>query len=479
MRTRNLVALAVTVTLASAAVLVGSLDRDGDGSTPAPVDPVPTTTVPPPQGLALPAGRQPEPVLDAPEGGRTVPAAVRQRLARLLADRDLGRSVGVLVRDLDDDRDVLSVGADAVFTPASTLKLFTAAAALSVLGPEHRFRTTVVLDRSGPGPPRVVLVGGGDPLLARTQHDPSQAYAPDVSTVASVDRLAGLAAGALRRTGVDRVRVGWDASLFGGPAVSPQWESSYALDEVSPISALWVDEGRLGWGYADRSPDPAAAAAGELVGRLERRGIAVVGAPRPGVPAGGAREIAGLDSAPLDEIVEHVLEVSDNDGAEVLLRHVGLATGRSGSFAGGTAGVRETLTGLGVPWRRVVVHDGSGLSRHDRVTLDAELAVLQLGTDPELPDLRTVVTGLPVARFSGNLAYRFVDAGTAAGRGVVRAKTGTLTGVHGLTGTVVTRDDALLGFALLADRVRPRDTLDARDTLDRLAAALAGCGCDR
>ena len=105
--------------------------------------------------------------------------------------------------------------------------------------------------------------------------------------------------------------------------------------------------------------------------------------------------------------------------------------------------------------------------------------MLALGADPGLPDQRTVVAGLPVARFNGSLAYRFVSTGTAPARGVVRAKTGTLTGVHGLAGTVVTRDGTLLGFALLLDRVRPIDTLDARATLDRLAAALAGCGCAR
>ncbi len=43
----------------------------------------------------------------------------------------------------------------------------------------------------------------------------------------------------------------------------------------------------------------------------------------------------------------------------------------------------------------------------------------------------------------------------------------------------MTRDGTLLGFALLTDRVRPIDTLDARATLDRMAAALAGCGCAR
>jgi D-alanyl-D-alanine carboxypeptidase/D-alanyl-D-alanine-endopeptidase (penicillin-binding protein 4) len=85
------------------------------------------------------------------------------------------------------------------------------------------------------------------------------------------------------------------------------------------------------------------------------------------------------------------------------------------------------------------------------------------------------VTGLPVAGFTGSLASRFVH--DPAGRGTVRAKTGTLTGVDGLAGTVTTRDGALLGFVAVADRVRTGETLGARDALDRVAAALAGCAC--
>ena len=490
MRVRTLVAVVVTIAVVAAGAGAVWLYSDrqspsaGPGE-PSATPPAPTVPVPPPDELDLPDARQPQAVLEDTGGATIPPGAVRQQLARLLEDKDLGRHVGVLVRDLDSGDDELSIGGSGRFTPASTLKLFTGAAILSLLGPEHRFETTVVLDRSGGGPPRAVLVGGGDPLLARTQSDPDAGYAPDVSAVASVDRLARRTAQALRTGGIRQVRVGWDESLFTGPAVSPRWERSYIPDEVvSRTSALWVNEGRLGYGYSGRSREPAAAAAEKFAKVLERRGVTVRGAPASaplrepptdGEAAGGV--LARAESAPLDEIVQHVLTVSDNEGAEVLLRHVGLASDRAGSFRGGAAGMRVTLTRLGVPWRGVDVYDGSGLSRDNRVTLAAELAVLELGADPDQPDLRTVVAGLPVAGFSGSLASRFLDAASAAARGVVRAKTGTLTGVHGLAGVVVSRDDSLLGFALLLDRVRPVDTFGARLTLDRLTSALARCGC--
>jgi len=435
--------------------------------------------VSPPPELSLPDPRPPVPVLGPPEGPPADPAGVRARLRPLLADPDLGRHVGVVVRDLARDEPVLRLGGADPYIPASTLKIFTAAAVLAALGPEHRFGTEVVRTPAGPGLPRVVLVGGGDPLLATRPPPPGTA---DVPTTVSLAGLAAETARALRADGVRRVRVGLDTGLFSGPAASPDWEPGYVPDDVvSPISALWVEEGRVEPDGAERSPDPALAAGEAFADALSNRGIGVVGAPRPAAapPGRGADVVAEAVGAPLDSVVQHVLEASDNEGAEVLLRHVALATDRPGSFAGGVEAVREVLTGLGVSWAGVRTYDGSGLSRDNRVTREALGQVLQLGADPGLPELRTVVSGLPVARFSGSLEYRFLDAGTVGGRGVVRAKTGTLSHVHGLAGTVVTRDGTLLGFGLLTDRVPLADTLDARALLDQMAAALAGCGCAR
>ena len=397
--------------------------------------------VPPPPGLDLPAVTAPDPVAEEATGTPN-PAKVRRAVAGLLDDPDLGPHVLATVAGLDGT--LLYSSGTGEAAPASTMKLLTTTAALETLGPDHTFATRVVAD----GARRVVLVGGGDPLLSATDLKKLAR-----TTAAHVDRP---------------VRVGYDAQLFSGPAVNPHWEPGYVPEEVSPVSALWVDE------RADAA-DPAAAAAAVFAKALTRAGARVVGEPAPARASANDPELATVDSEPLAGIVEHTLLTSDNNAAEVLARHVGIAVSGRGSFRAGVAGVLDTLDALGVPTRNAVVYDGSGLSRHDRLDPDTLTAVLETAGSDEHPGLRSVLTGLPVAAFTGSLEYRFGPGD--AGNGLVRAKTGTLSGVSALAGTVVDRNGTPMVFAFLADRIDLVDTLDARAALDDLTSALAACRC--
>ncbi len=123
--------------------------------------------------------------------------------------------------------------------------------------------------------------------------------------------------------------------------------------------------------------------------------------------ADGGEDIASVQGAPLSQVVQHVLEVSDNEGAEVLLRQVALAEQQPASFAGGARAVRAVLTRLGVDLTGDRIFDGSGLSRQDLLTPGTLLAVIAAAVQPEHPGLRSVVADLPVAGFTGSLAYRF------------------------------------------------------------------------
>jgi len=422
--------------------------------------------VAPPPGLNLPSPSPAAAVGEASPEEEVDPAAVRRAVARLLRDKDLGPRVALAVGQLSDGETVYDVGPDLV-TPASTMKMLTSTAALAALGPEHRFRTTVV---AGASSREVVLVGGGDPLLARKPDD--DAYPPRADIVT----LAKATARSLKKLGRVRVRLGYDTSLFSGPAESPAWRPTYVPESVvSRISPLWVDEGLEREGVF-RAEDPALGAAVEFAEVLGKQGIKVRGKPTPVVAPPGSTEYAAVESPPLAQIVQWVLEVSDNEAAEVLFRHVGIAEGRPGSFTGGAAGVRAVLGRLGVDASGDRILDGSGLSRENRLSPETLLSVVEVAAQEEHPELRRVLSGLPVAGFTGSLAYRF-DTGDDEGLGAVRAKTGTLTGVHGLAGVVTDRDGNVFSFVAIADRVKPVNNLDARERLDQVAAALAACSC--
>lgn len=418
-----------------------------------------------PAGLDLKVGPLAPQVAATRGAGAVDPDAVRRALAPFVTDRDLGKHLSIAVSEVATGKIIYRRGAASV-TPASTMKLLTGAAALAELGPMTRFATRVVAVGN-----RVVLIGGGDPYLATSPKRARGQYPrrADLST------LAKRTAAALKASGSRRVTLGYDAGLFTGPEINPRWPASYVPDGVvPPITALWADQGRAeGFGYA---ADPAAAAAKSFSLALARAGIAVVGPVAEKTAPASAAELARVESAPVGEIVQHVLEVSDNNAAEVLAHHVGGSARGDASFVGGSAGTLQVLRELGVPVVGSRVYDGSGLSRQDLLTPGILLGTLQAAASAEHPELRQAVSGLPVAGFTGSLKGRF-DKGPAQARGRVRAKTGTLTGVRGLAGLATDVNGNLMAFVMIADRIALPDNLDAQQDLDRMAAALGACRC--
>ncbi|MFF0464008.1 D-alanyl-D-alanine carboxypeptidase/D-alanyl-D-alanine endopeptidase [Streptomyces mexicanus] len=396
------------------------------------------------------SGHQANPAAGAP--------ALAGVLDPLLRDPALGGHHSAVVLDLTTGRRLYGQDADAAFTPASTTKIATATAALSALGPDHRFTTRAALE---PGTAHLVLIGGGDPTLtARAQP----------GGWASLRTLADRTAAALAERGLKEVTLSYDTSLYAGSDLHPIGVN----DNLARVTALMADEARTDGsssGPAPRAADPAAAAARAFAGFLQDHGVRT-GAPDPAKATGRAQTLASVSSPPLSDVVERMLTNSDNDIAEALARQTAAATGERTDFAGGARAIADRLARLGLPLTGAAFHDGSGLDRSDKLTADLLTALLREAADPAHPGLRPILTGLPVAGFTGTLADRYTGDGAA---GIVRAKTGTLTGVNTLAGTAVDRDGRLLAFAFLAE-----DTTDpqaAQSALDRAATALAGCGC--
>ncbi|MGW0995869.1 D-alanyl-D-alanine carboxypeptidase/D-alanyl-D-alanine endopeptidase [Streptomyces sp. NPDC002523] len=397
---------------------------------------------------------------DAVSARKTPPdgKALADVLEPLLGAPALGGTHTAAVVDMSTGKQLYGTGAGQALTPASTTKIATAVAALSALGADHRLTTRAALE-SDTG--ELILVGGGDPTLT--------AHPETGGGWANLRALAADTAAALKERGIAKITLSYDSTLYAGPALHPVGVN----ENLAPVSALSVDEGRTDKsvsGPATRVGDPAADAAGKFAGFLEAAGVKTT-APGPSKATGRAETLATVSSPPLSALVERMLTNSDNDIAEALARQTALASGRAASFDGGAKAIAAQLTRLGLPMSGAAFHDGSGLDRDDRLTANLLTALLVKAADPARPGLRPVLTGLPVAGFTGTLITRYTD-GAA---GVVRAKTGTLTGVNTLAGTVVDTDGHLLAFAFLASGTT--DPLGAQAALDRTATALAGCGC--
>ncbi len=424
-----------------------------------------------------------KPVLATTGSGSPLPtsAGLSSALSGLLANRALGSGVAAVVADASGNV-LYSQNAGAMSAPASTEKIATAIAALDVLGPGARFGTRVV---SGPGG-GIVLVGGGDPTLAAGP-PPSSDY-PQPATLKD---LAAKTARALKARHHDKVTLDYDDSLYTGPGMAPGWPESYVTTgDVTPISSLEVDQGRLTpaglpedaddpGNYRPRSTDPASVAVTAFREFLSGDGITVTGTPSSVTAPSRAAVLGSVSSPPLSAIVEWMLLESNNVIAENLARQVAIAKGRPASFAGAAAAETSVLAHLGAG---TAVHlvDGSGLSPQDRIAPRVLIRLLTMAASARHPGLRAVVTGLPVAGFAGTLSAGQSVFGAIGGaaRGVVRAKTGNLDTVAALAGFAYDQDGRLLIFALNAAKVpKAADLQAAADTIDATATAIASCGC--
>jgi D-alanyl-D-alanine carboxypeptidase/D-alanyl-D-alanine-endopeptidase (penicillin-binding protein 4) len=463
---RRALLASATAVLVAGAVAVAGLDLTGHLRGGLVADPTATPT----PSAALDPSRSPAADVLVPEPTATSAASAGLDVPALesaLQAPALGPSAGAAVVDVATGDLLLDRDARTARIPASVAKLATCAAVLHWAGPQHRLVTAVV---AGATTGQVVLVGGGDATLTT-----GRSKRADVPQRASLAALADATATALADT-AGRVSVAVDDSLFSGPAVSPAWRPGYvAAGIVSPVSALSVDAGRVSPGSVARSADPALAAGAELVRLLRKRGVDVSPDVSRATAPPGARELARVESPTVAELVELALQTSDNDIAEALARVAAVTSDRPGSFDGAREAVAAALTELGVPADGAVLLDGSGLARGSHVAPLTLARLLRAAADGSQPELAALVEGLPVAGFSGTLALRYLIGDPRSGAGVVRAKTGTLTGVSALAGltSVAGRPTVLVA---MTDRVPVGATLQARDDLDRFAALLASGG---
>jgi serine-type D-Ala-D-Ala carboxypeptidase/endopeptidase (penicillin-binding protein 4) len=408
---------------------------------------------------ALASALLPVTAVSPPAAPEPAAAQVAAALVGPLGAAALGPGVLAQVSDATTGQLLFAQAATSTAAPASTAKIATAAAVLAVHASTDRITTTVV---AGAAAGQVVLVGAGDPTL-------SGAAAGTATPYAGAARISDLAA-QLKKAAVPVTQIEVDGRLFTGPSTAPAWlPNDTPTDYASSITAVMADGGRDTPAAPIRSASPELAAGRELAADL---GLAPGQVIRGTAPA-GVTALASVQSATYGDLVDQMLQQSDNVIAECLARQVAIAEHQPASFTGAAAAIRTAISGVGVDIGAGMT-DGSGLAPTDRLAPSVLVAVLQAAA--ARPALRPVIDDLPVAAWDGTLAGRYATPPANAGAGLVRAKTGTLTSVSSLAGLVTTTNGRVLIFAFNASKVGATvaDTNAAEAALDIAAAALVG-----
>ncbi len=441
-------------------------------------------------GLGAPDARGQAAKADTPE------AALAARLERALASPALKRAaVSALVVRERDGAVLFAREPDRALTPASNQKILTALAALSTFGPTHQFETVVWSDRPPDADGAVgslVVQGSGDPVMNNE----------DWWRVADALRQAGL-----RKVDGDLVL---DDRLFGARRWHPSWGRTSSRAYHAPVGALTANygafavtvtpgakrgdpvavevdppvpylqlsneartaaprergslvvdraadgdrevvmvRGRMSAGLEPKTYyrsvlDPARYAGAVLRMQLAAVGIEVAGGTRRGAAEDAGHELLRFEGRPMSEIVRLFVKYSNNSVAESLVKSLGVEATGVGTWANGTPEVERVLVRLGLDRGAFHVVDGSGLSYENKVSPRALVQALRIGRGsfaygPEL------VAALPIANADGTLEKRAEDS-----RGEVRAKTGLLNGVTGLSGFAHLGDGGANGAADVA-----------------------------
>jgi D-alanyl-D-alanine carboxypeptidase/D-alanyl-D-alanine-endopeptidase (penicillin-binding protein 4) len=401
-------------------------------------------------------------VLAAACGGRThatalAPAGSRAAL-RPYADSLIANPMfrtanwGVLVVDPLSADTLYSHNAGKLFMPASNQKLLTGATALAQLGPDFRFVTRFATNgsqRDSTLGGDLIVVGRGDPTFSDSMRagDYRNAFRDMADSLSSrgIRRIRG----SLRRAGD-----AFPDSTYGfGWQVDDLRTSSGAV-----VDELFVNEGLLPGkrvrpnGDTVSAPvvirEPAGAFLDALAAALSERHITLDGSAdaRAALPDSGLLPIFELRSPPLSAILARMAKPSQNQIAEILFKTLALEKTGVGTADSARRVVERQLLAWGVLPDGFAVRDGSGLSRHDYVTPETIVRVLDaMRTSRDFP---VWYDALPIAGVDGTISARMK--GTPAERNV-HAKTGTVDKARSLSGYVTTADDRMLLFSFLCN----------------------------
>ncbi|MEU1806721.1 D-alanyl-D-alanine carboxypeptidase/D-alanyl-D-alanine-endopeptidase [Streptomyces sp. NPDC019937] len=440
----------------------------------------------------------------SPAGADASRAGFGEAVDRVLADPLLkGGAAGVVVADADSGAVLYRHRADDRLMPASNTKLFTSAAAMGLLGPDHTFRTDVSTDGTRRGHTLrgdLYLRGTGDPTLLARDYD---RLAKDIAD-AGITRVTGRLIADDTRFDAQRAGRSWaadDESSYYAAQISPltvapdtDYDAGSVIVEVAPSAAagerpkvtvtpgtryvridnrartgsgggLTVERGHgtntitVSGAIAAGAPvakewvsvwEPTGYAAAVFADALQEHGVRVEGPTRLGeATPPDARPLASHRSMPLKKLLIPFMKLSNNIHAEVLTKAIGYETAGRGTWSAGLDAIADWLKKQGVDTGSVRQVDGSGLSRMDNIAA-GQLTELLLAVRHQ-PWYADWYGSLPVAcapdRFVGGTLRSRMCGTPAAGN--ARGKTGSLTGASALSGYVTDADGRELVYSIV------------------------------
>ena len=431
---------------------------------------------------------------------------------------------------LKDNKVLFQKAPHKMLSPASVTKLFTAAASLHYLGPHYTFKTPLYHTGSRKGPHingDLIIKGSGDPMFvseklwqmaADLRHMGIRNISGDIIIDNSL--FDGVFHDKARQGGKARSRHAYDAPLTAfavnfntfAVAISPGERVGHrglvSLDPY-PLRGLLVEnKTRTSLSHLKTASrvsritqknavkmvvsgqisqrdtvkkiyrsvgDPVKAAGEQVRAFLNKEGILVQGVVRGGLMPGHAKKLLTVTGYPLQKIVKGLNKYSNNYIADVLLKKLATTEAAKGSLENGVLVVKEFLKKeVSIP-PTFTLKNGSGLSPENRASAHQIVKILAY-MEKRLDLFPEFLNSLPTAGIDGTLKDRFSSMRTKALKGIVRAKTGTLTApvtVATLAGYLRHKKHGLVAFAILDNGIEGKRQPSLQDLKDRQDIALA------
>lgn len=447
--------------------------------------------------MAQPANTLPEPV------------------ARALAQAGIPESaIGVYVHEIGAEQPVLAIGAERALNPASSMKLVTTYAGLELLGPAYAWNTDVLSDGTltqdvlagnlylkGSGDPKLTLENfwlllrnlrargvreiRGDLVLDRRlfaeelqdpgtfDDQPTRPYNTGPSALLVNFKAVTLqfipdAATRTVRIAVEpplpQVQVINNLKLVDGPC--GDWVGKLRLDsQGNADSARLAFNGTYALDCGEGLRSFSVLGHRQYVGALFTQlwkdlGGSFSGQVREGATPEQARRLATARSSSLSEIVRDVNKYSNNVMARQLFLSLAMNNGAPATTAAASNSIKQwlALKGLAVP--ELVLENGSGLSRIERISArNLGAVLLNAWASPVMPEL---MASLPVAAVDGTLRKRLKSAEVA---GQAHVKTGSLSGVRSIAGYVLDAKGNRAVVVFMVNHVNAFNAQAAQDAL--------------